>query len=68
VLDVVRHEHDGLLVPTGGDEVSGFAEAIRRLRFDADLRERLIENGLATVRERFSWAAVLPLYRGLLKI
>ena len=63
VMDVVRHEHDGLLVPTGGDEVKGFADAIRRLRHDQALRQRLIENGLATVAERFSWPHVLGLYR-----
>ena len=30
------------------------------------LRERLIENGVRTVREQFTWEAVLPRYREVL--
>jgi hypothetical protein len=32
------------------------------------LRNRLIEGGLRTVREKFSWDVVLPQYRQLLGV
>ena len=43
-----------------------FALSLRRLSADASYRQRLIENGLRTVRERFTWEVVLPQYRRLL--
>ena len=58
VTDVIQHEHNGLLVR---DDES-IANAVRRLVNDADLRSKLITNGLTTVREKFTWDVVLPQY------
>jgi glycosyltransferase involved in cell wall biosynthesis len=66
IRDVVRPDETGLLVQV--DSPLEIAVAIRRLIEDDDLRARLIRNGLAEVRERFSWAAILPSYRRLLGI
>jgi glycosyltransferase involved in cell wall biosynthesis len=43
-----------------------FAHSVTLLRDDVALRNRLIEGGLRTVRERFTWDVVLPQYRELL--
>jgi glycosyltransferase involved in cell wall biosynthesis len=67
VTDIVRDGENGLLT----DYVSAsrtFAGSLRLLREDVELREKLIENGLRTVRGRFSWEVVLPQYRALLGI
>ncbi len=66
IRDVVRHEYNGLLVdPTR-------RHTFRTLLFGAvvmdGLRRSLVENGLRTVREQFSWGVVLPQYRRLLDI
>jgi glycosyltransferase involved in cell wall biosynthesis len=45
-----------------------FAASLWLLRDDPALRQRLIENGLRTVRERFTWHVVLPQYRQLLNL
>lgn len=66
IPEIIRHELNGLLVDVGPNEARGFADAIRRLRNDPDLRERLIANGLADVRWRYTWDIVLPQYRKLL--
>jgi glycosyltransferase involved in cell wall biosynthesis len=42
------------------------AGAIRRVLRDKPLRDRLIAAGLATVREKFSWETILPLYGQIL--
>jgi glycosyltransferase involved in cell wall biosynthesis len=68
IQDAVRHEFNGLLVPVKDAETLGFADAIRRLRNDVALRERLISNGLSDVRQRFSWETVLPQYQRLLRL
>jgi glycosyltransferase involved in cell wall biosynthesis len=64
VTDVVIHEQNGLLDTATRGRV--FAESLRRLRDDSNLRRNLIENGLRTVREKFSWDVVLPQYKALL--
>ena len=71
VTDVVRHGVNGWLFDVGPD---GDFRVHLDLIF-ADLlhdpvaaTEDLIANGLATVRERFSWDVVLPQYRALLRI
>ena len=67
VTDVVRNGESGLLVQDGAASAAGsFAASLRTLRDDVALRHRLIENGLHTVRERFTWDVVLPQYRRLL--
>ncbi len=64
IRDVVQHEHNGLLVPVG--QPKAIAAAVERVINDAALRARLVENGLATVRECYTWDVVLPQYRRLL--
>jgi glycosyltransferase involved in cell wall biosynthesis len=61
IRDVVRHEHDGLLVPPGQPEL--LAKAITRVVTDYGLRQRLIEAGLQTVRDRYTWDKIIPQYR-----
>ena len=70
VLDVVRHEHNGLLVPADVAPYAsrGLLPALERMMDDEALRARLIDGGLTTVRERFTWKVVLPQYRALLQI
>ena len=66
IRDVVQHEVNGLLVPVG--QPAALTAAIERVISDADLRRRLVENGLTTVHERYTWDRVLPLYRAALGI
>lgn len=70
VLDVVRHEQNGLLVPADVAPYPsrGLVPALERVMDDEALRVRLIDGGLTTVRERFNWDVVLPQYRRLLDI
>ncbi len=64
IRDVVRHERTGLLVPPGSP--AALAAAIRRVSEDPALAQALVRNGLAEVREKYSWESVLPQYRKLL--
>jgi glycosyltransferase involved in cell wall biosynthesis len=64
IRDVVRHEHDGLLVPPRQPE--RLATAITRMVTDPGLRRRLIEAGLESVRERYTWDKIIPQYRSVL--
>ena len=68
VLDVVRHEYNGLLLERdhGSYARRVVVPALERVIDDEPLRERLIANGLATVKEKFTWDVVLPQYRALL--
>ena len=65
--DVVQNEVNGLTV---GKKLYAkeIQAAVRRLVDEPELRDRLIENGLTTVREKFTWDVVLPQYRKLLGI
>jgi glycosyltransferase involved in cell wall biosynthesis len=60
---VMTHERDALMVDCGDDE--GLANAIRRLRDDAALRERLSAGGRETLRTRFSEKAITDAYLDL---
>jgi glycosyltransferase involved in cell wall biosynthesis len=53
---VVEHERNGLLVDCGDDEA--LAASALRLFDDPALAERLIDEGLRDVQERYTWAAV----------
>jgi glycosyltransferase involved in cell wall biosynthesis len=64
IRDVVRHEHDGLLVPPGQPE--RLANAITRVVTEPGLRRRLIDAGLETVRARYTWDKIIPQYRQVL--
>ncbi|HEV2295743.1 MAG TPA: glycosyltransferase family 4 protein [Tepidisphaeraceae bacterium] len=66
IRDVVRNGETGLLVPVGSSQE--LAEAIRRVREDSPLRHRLVRHAQDDVRNRFTWAAVLPQYVELLEI
>jgi glycosyltransferase involved in cell wall biosynthesis len=66
IRDVVQHDVNGLLVPVGAP--AALTAAIERVISDAGLRARLIENGLRTVRERYTWDRVLPAYRSALRV
>lgn len=48
IPEIVRHEHNGILVPPGGS--AAIATAVLRLRADPALRERFIANGREVVR------------------
>ena len=66
VRDVVRDGVTGLLVPPG--DPAALAAAVARLSADPTLRHRLTTAARADVRDRFTWAAVLPAYRRLLRV
>jgi glycosyltransferase involved in cell wall biosynthesis len=65
VLDIVQHEVNGLLAAPNAQAIRF---QIQRVATDSTLRNRLIEAGLKTVREKFTWDIVLPQYRRLLEI
>jgi glycosyltransferase involved in cell wall biosynthesis len=60
VADVIRHEHDGLLVPCG--DFAALTAALRRLCGSAAERRRLGENGRARLGE-YRWPEKLALVR-----
>jgi glycosyltransferase involved in cell wall biosynthesis len=64
IRDVVQNGVNGLLVPVANPPA--LSAAIQRVIGDRGLRDRLIEGGLHTVRERYTWDVVLPQYRALL--
>lgn len=52
---IFEHDRHAHLVKTG--DVDALARAIQRLMADAPLRDRLAEEGVRLVRERYSWQA-----------
>jgi len=66
--EIVENDVNGLLTPPG--DVAALTAAMKRILADAPLRNRLRENGLRTVRERYSIsahvAAVTSFYETLL--
>jgi len=64
IPEVVRHEDTGLLARDG--DAADFAEQLRRMLTDADLRRRTVERGRAHVRRTYapdaSVSAVLSVY------
>jgi glycosyltransferase involved in cell wall biosynthesis len=65
IRDVVRNEETGLLARPA--DATSLAATIRRVVEDEELRSRLIANAAIDVRDRFTWDAVLPQYRSLLR-
>lgn len=66
IRDVVEHGHNGLLVPVHSPRA--IATAVLRLRDDAALRARLVASARQVVQERYSFAAILPMYRAVLHL
>ena len=71
-LEIITHEHDGLLVTPGEDEAANagaLAQSMKRLVQDRDMARSLGENGRRTVAERFhireSAARIAEIYREL---
>jgi glycosyltransferase involved in cell wall biosynthesis len=64
IRDVVRNGETGVLVPPSAPEE--LARAIDRVLADGTLREKLVAGAREEVGSRFSWGAVLPMYRKLL--
>jgi glycosyltransferase involved in cell wall biosynthesis len=62
--ELIDHEVNGLLVPTG--DVAALAEAIVRVCIDADLRARLGRAARACAHERFSAERMVADYEKLL--
>ena len=56
VVDCLRHEDNGLLVPPR--DVVALAAALRRVLDEPDLRRSLAGRALADVRENYSWHTV----------
>ena len=52
----LKNEYDALMVDPTDEEK--FSEAMTRILTDGVLSQRLVENGLKTIRERFSWEAI----------
>ena len=65
IRDVVRNGETGLLVPC---EPHALAAGLERLVENPELRHQLAAAGREDVRRRFTWKAVLPAYRELLRI
>ena len=67
IVDIVRHEETGLLVPPGDE--AALAGAVRRLQDDPGLAARLVREGQAHVDRTFAWDVVIgrlvELYGGL---
>lgn len=68
IVDLVRDDVEGLLVPPG--DVDALAHAVRRLEADPALRARLGAAGPARVEQGFAWSRlrdeVADVYRGVL--
>ncbi len=58
--ELVENSVTGLLVEPGDD--ASFTEAVRKLLDDRKTAQKLSENAYKTVREKYSWEAVLPKY------
>ncbi len=63
VPEIVTHERDGLLVPSG--DIDALAAAITRLTSDPELRERLGRAARETVARRFSLDAAVEQLLGI---
>lgn len=68
MLDVVMHDHDGILLPPRDDRA--WVDALRQALSDPEARERLGSAARQTVLDRFTLdrelAALLAVYQGLL--
>jgi glycosyltransferase involved in cell wall biosynthesis len=53
--EIIRHEREGLLYPSG--DIDALVNGLQRLAGDSDLRRRLGASGRVRVVERYSWRA-----------
>ena len=67
VRDVIIDGQNGLLFRDDRARPS-IADLVAQLSDDSELRARLIETGLGSVREKFTWDVVLPQYKALLNV
>ncbi len=67
VTDVVEDGANGILLPPEQGDDAAFARALGELIARPEWRARLIDGGLRTVAEKFSWEAVLPQYRRVIE-
>lgn len=56
IPEIVRHGENGFIVPP--NDSAALADAVAEIRDDPELRRRMSEAAVATVRERFTWSAV----------
>ena len=68
IRDVVQDGYNGLLLKWDQHPYRDLMPGLLRLINDAALRDRLVENGLRTVREKYTWDVILPRYRELLRL
>jgi glycosyltransferase involved in cell wall biosynthesis len=66
ICDVIEDGGNGMLVPVG--KSAAIAGAIQKIFSTAELRDRLVAGGLASVREKYTWQRVLPQYLHVLGI
>jgi glycosyltransferase involved in cell wall biosynthesis len=66
IPEVLRHEHEGLLVPPGDSDA--LAAAIERLWHQPELRKNMGAEGAATVKQRFDLSIMLRQTEQLLKL
>jgi len=62
--EVIKNENNGILVDVGNTGL--LAQAIDKLCVDADLRKRLSEAGLETVKVHHDWSQIASLYKTFL--
>jgi len=60
IPDFLKHEETGLLVPTENPEE--LAKAITRIYDDDALREKIVTNALALVKEKYDWDKIAKQY------
>lgn len=61
IPDIIRDGETGLFARV--DDPDDLAAKVKRLLSDHELAERMVRNGQAMVRERFSWDAIALAYR-----
>jgi glycosyltransferase involved in cell wall biosynthesis len=68
VTDVIEDGVNGFSVRYDQGWYRRLAAVIHELLRHPELRHQIVENGLTTVRTKFTWEIVLPKYRELLRL
>lgn len=66
IRDVIRHNHNGLLVPPKSP--TRLAAAIEAMLTNIDLRRRLVDNAAAEVESDYAWPSVLEKYSTVVRL